>query len=479
MLVMLGSKRRCCDGITRRESLRVGALSLLGGAFNLPSVPALAKSAGSHVRAGKARSVIVLYLYGGAPWQDMLDMKPDAPAEIRGEFKPAPSNVPGITVCELLPRLGRWMHRAAIVRSVQHRGGDHNSLPSYTGDERPVDSTFTLDTYPPSMGSVCEYLKKGSSQQPGYVYLPNYLGWGQAIRRPGPYAGFLGKRYDPLFTECSPYVDNRPAKPHIWDTYQIRGEPRLPESVLREGITVDRLNTRRTLVQQIDDQLRRLPPPPQLTAHERTRQQAFSILTSPQVKAAFDLDKEDTRLRDRYGRTLFGASTLIARKLVETGVRFVNVTWDLYWERLGLGGPSWDTHGRNFVILRESHLPYFDLAYSALMEDLDSRGLLDETLVVVMSEMGRTPKINADAGRDHWTGCYSVLFAGAGIRGGTIYGASDALAAYVKDKPVSPGDICATIYECLGIDPDMPVHDHSGRPVPIANGGRAIREILA
>jgi hypothetical protein len=478
MLVLLGSKRRCCDGITRRESLRAGGLSVLGGFFNLPSLLALEGSPGAHTRPGKAKSVIVLYLYGGAPWQDMLDMKPDAPAEVRGEFKPVPSNVPGITVCEVLPRLGRWMHKAAVVRSVHHRGGDHNPLPSYTGDERPADSTFTLDTYPPSMGSVCEYLKRGRSQLPAYVYLPNYLGWGQVIRRPGPYAGFLGKRYDPLFTECSPYVDPRPATPHIWDTYPIRGEPRLPESDLREGITIDRLDTRRTLLEQIDDRLRRLGASPGLAAHDRVRQQAFSILTSPRVKAAFDLTKEDARLRDRYGRTLFGASTLVARKLVEAGVRFVNVTWDLYWDRLQLGGPSWDTHGRNFVLLREQLLPYFDLAYSALMDDLDSRGLLDQTLVVVMSEMGRTPWINADAGRDHWTGCYSVLFAGAGVRGGTVYGASDGLAAYVKDKPVSPGDICATIYECLGIDPEMPVHDHAGRPVPIANGGRPIGDIL-
>jgi hypothetical protein len=478
MLVMLGSKRACCDGITRRETLRAGALSLLGGAFNLPSLLALEQARTGQNRPAKAKSVIVLYLYGGAPWQDMLDMKPEAPAEIRGEFKPAPSNVPGIAVCELLPRLGRWMHKAAIVRSVRHRGGDHNPLPSYSGDERPVDSTFTLDTYPPSMGSVCEYLNKKPGALPAYVYLPNYLGWGQAIRRPGPYAGFLGKRYDPLFTQCSPYVENPPRTPHIWDTYPIRGEPHLPESAPREGITLDRLNARRTLVQQLDDRLRRQTLSG-LAGHDRMQEQAFSILTSPRVKAAFDLTREDARLRERYGRTLFGASTLIARKLVEAGVRFVNVTWDLYWDRLQLGGPGWDTHGRNFVILRESHLPYLDLTFSALMCDLDDRGLLDETLVVVMSEMGRTPRINQDAGRDHWCGCYSVLFAGAGIRGGTVYGSSDALAAFVKDNPVSPADICATIYECLGIDPELPVHDHAGRPFPIAHGGRPIREIMA
>ncbi len=181
---------------------------------------------------------------------------------------------------------------------------------------------------------------------------------------------------------------------------------------------------------------------------------------------------------DRYGRTLFGNSTLIARRLVEAGVRFVNVTWDLFWDRIQIDYDAWDTHTRNFAILRDNKLPHLDQTYSALMEDLSARGLLDETLVVLMSEMGRTPRVNANGGRDHWTYCYSVLLAGAGIRGGTVYGASDAQAAFVKDKPVSTSDICATIYHCLGIDPDMPVFDRSGRPTPVANGGSAIRDIL-
>ena len=170
---------------------------------------------------------------------------------------------------------------------------------------------------------------------------------------------------------------------------------------------------------------------------------------------------------------------MIARKLVETGVRFVNVTWDVYWERLQLQFDGWDTHTRNFSIMREYNLPYFDLAFSALLGDLESRGLLDETLVVVMSEMGRTPKINPSGGRDHWTYCYSHLFAGAGIRGGTVHGASDAQAAFVKDNPVSTGDICATIYQCMGIDPSTMVLDRTNRPLPIANGGQPIHEILA
>src|SRR5262249_41018219 len=193
----------------------------------------------------------------------------------------------------------------------------------------------------------------------------------------------------------------------------------------------------------------------------------------------FDLEKEDPRTLDRYGRTLFGHSTLIGRRLVEAGVRFVNVTWDLFWDRVKIDYDAWDTHTRNFPILRENKLPHFDQTYTAVLEDLDRRGLLDETLVVTMSEMGRTPKINGNGGRDHWTFCYSVMFAGAGIRGGTVYGASDAHAAYVKDNPVSTAAICATVYQCLGIDPHMPVYDRSARPIAVAQGGEPIRDILA
>jgi hypothetical protein len=244
-------------------------------------------------------------------------------------------------------------------------------------------------------------------------------------------------------------------------------------------LTLDRLSTRRDLLGQIDDQFRRADRQLTVGSFTQTQQRAFSLLTSSKLRAAFNLETEDPRLLDRYGRTLFGHSTVIARRLVEAGVRFVNVTWDLFWDRIKVDFDAWDTHTRNFPILRENKLPNLDMTYSALMEDLANRGLLDETLVVVMSEMGRTPRVNPSGGRDHWTYCYAVLLAGAGIRGGSVYGASDAQAAYVKDLPVSTSDICATIYQCLGIDPDMAVYDRSGRPHPVANGGRSIREILA
>jgi hypothetical protein len=479
MLTMLGSPRRCCDGVTRRETLKVGALSLLGGCFDLPSLLAIEESRSAHVRPGKAKSVILLYLLGGAATQDMWDLKPNAPAGVRSEFKPIATSVPGIQVCEHLPQMARWMHKAALVRSLNHKAGCHNCLPSYTGFEVPMPDQHPRDTDPPSMGSVCEYLKKDQSDIPAYVYLPCWLGWGQVFRRAGPYAGFLGKRFDPLISECQPYGDKdapatRPGYPRV-----VRGIPYLADSVLGADVTIDRLNHRRGLLHQIDDQVRRIESQPTLQTFGRTQQRAFSLLTASKVKAAFDLSKEDPRLLDRYGRTLFGQSALIGRRLVETGVRFVNVTWDLFWDRVQVDFDAWDTHQRNFPILKENKLPGLDQTFSALMHDLSDRGLLEETLVVIMSEMGRTPKVNPAGGRDHWTYCYGVLLAGAGIRGGTVYGASDAQAAFVKDLPTSTADICATIYQCLGIEPDMPVYDRGGRPIPIAQGGRAIREILA
>jgi hypothetical protein len=475
MLTMLGSPRRCCDGLTRRDTLTAGALTLLGGGFTLPN---LLRAEHAERRPGKAKSVILLYLLGGAATQDMWDLKPNAPTEVRGEFKPMATRVPGIQICEHLPRMAGWMHRAAIVRSVNHRAGCHNCLPSYTGDEVPRPDQHPRDTDPPSMGSVCEFLNHRHGDFPAYVYMPCWLGWGQAFRRAGPYAGFLGKRYDALTTECLPFAD-KGAKPSPGQPATVRGKPILPNSILDTDLTIDRLNTRRSLLQQIDDQRRRVDAQATLASYGRTQERAFSVLTSAKVRAAFDVESEDPRLLDRYGRTLFGHSTLLARRLVEAGVRFVNVTWDLFWDRIQIDYDAWDTHTRNFSILRDNKLPGLDQTFSALMQDLQDRRLLDETLVVVMSEMGRTPKINANAGRDHWTYCYSILFAGAGIRGGTVYGASDAQAAFVKDKPVSTGDICATIYECLGIDPELPVHDRSGRPVPVAHGGRPIRDILA
>jgi hypothetical protein len=404
---------------------------------------------------------------------------------VRGEFKPIATSVPGVQVCEHLPRMAKWMHRIAQVRSLNHKAGCHNCLPSYTGCEEPQPDQHPRDTHPPSMGSVCEYLRASrgvhppGGELPDYVYMPCWLGWGQAFRRGGPYAGFLGKRYDPLFTVCNPHSAPGDPVPAAGRPNVVRGMPLLADSELSAGLTVDRLDRRRGLLKQLDEQMRRAEGQVAVGSFDRVRQRAFDLLTSPKVRSAFDVSKEDPRLVDRYGRTLFGHSSLIARRLVEAGVRFVNVTWDLFWGPVQVDYDAWDTHTQNFAILRTNKLPHFDQTYTALLEDLERRGLLDETLVVVMSEMGRTPRVNGNAGRDHWTFCYGMWFAGAGIKGGTVVGASDAQAAYVKDRPVRRADVCATIYHCLGIDPEMPVHDAGGRPFPVAQGGRPIRDVLA
>jgi len=476
MLRALGHAARFCDGVTRRDALTVGASAVLGGGFTLPNLLA-AESRRTH--NARAKNVIVIYLHGGAPTQDMWDLKPEAPVEIRGEFKPIATNVPGIRICEHLPLTSKWMHKAAILRAVNHRAGCHNTLPSFSGSEQPVDINELVprDSYPPGMGAVVESLKPAGTDLPHYAALPSVLGWGFAIDRPGPHGGFLGKKCDPLWSACDPKIDAHPpaGRRPMW-----LGTPRLADATLAPDMTLDRLDTRRDLLEQLDAERRRVESAAAPATYSQTREKAFSLLTSSKLKAAFDLNRESPRTKDRYGHHLFGSSAIVARRLLEAGVRFVDLYWDGYPNRHPTNlDPYWDTHSNNFTQLKSVNLPYLDRTYSALLADLDDRGMLDETLVVMMSDMGRTPRVNGAAGRDHWTFCYSVVFAGAGVRGGTVCGASDAQAAYVKDRPVRPADICTTIYQLLGIDPEMAVMDKSNRPVPISHGGVPIQEILA
>jgi len=479
MLRVLGNPTRFCDGITRRDALTVGASTLLGAGLTLPNLLAAEeRRAVTGQRPGAAKSVIIVYLHGGAPTQDMWDLKPAAPPEIRGEFKPISTTVPGVQICEHLPHTAKWVHKLAIVRSVNHRAGCHNTLPSFTGSEQPVDVNEPIpkDGYPPGMGAVCEHLKPAGTDLPHYVAVPTVLGWGFNLDRPGPHGGFLGKRCDPLWSLADPKIDPKPpaGRRPMW-----LGTPRLADATLAPDMTIDRLDTRRTLLEQLDAEQRRVESTANPSQYDRTRQRAFGLLTASKLKDAFDLSKESPRTRDRYGHHLFGNSALVARRLVEAGVRFVDLYWDGYSYRFPTGlDPYWDTHSKNFEQMKQVNLPYLDQTYAALISDLHDRGLLDETLVVVMSDMGRTPRVNGAAGRDHWTFCYSVVFAGAGVRGGTVCGASDAQAAYAKDRPVRPADICATVYQQLGIDPDMPVYDKANRPVAVGQGGEVIREII-
>jgi hypothetical protein len=480
MLRVLGNPRRFCDGITRREALTIGASTVLGAGFTLPNLFASeSRNAAVSRQAALAKNVIVIYLHGGAPTQDMWDLKPNAPVEIRGEFKPISTNVPGIQICEHMPKTAKWMHKIAILRSVNHRAGCHNTLPSFTGSEQPVDVNELIprDTYPPGMGAVCESLKPAGTDLPHYVALPTVLGWGFALDRPGPHGGFLGKKYDPLWSTTKPRIDPAPpaGRRPMW-----LGEPQLADATLAADMTIDRLDNRRSLLQQLDSEQRRVESSGTQNQYNATRQRAFDLLTASKLKTAFDLSHESPKTKDRYGHHLFGNSAIVARRLIEAGVRFVDLYWDGYQSRVPTSlDPYWDTHSNNFEQLKRVNLPYLDQTYAALLGDLDDRGLLDETCIVMMSDMGRTPRVNGNAGRDHWTFCYSVVFAGAGVKGGTICGQSDSQAAYVKDRPVRPADICSTVYHLMGIDPDMPVYDKSNRPVPIAQGGQVIGEILA
>lgn len=475
MLTMLGSPRRCCDGMTRRETLRAGALTGLGG-FGLTQM--LQAEHQGIATPGKAKNVIFIFLLGGAATQDMYDLKPNAPAEVRGEFRPIPTTVPGIEVCEHLPKFAQIAHQFAFIRSVSHKAGCHNCLPCYTGFDVIPPDQHPRPTDAPSIGSVLQYLAGTRPETPQYVYMPNWLGWGQSFRRAGPYGGFLGKQFDALTTECLPYYDKDSFKPAPGNPQTVRGAPVLPSTSLEDGMTIDRLNLRRSLLTQIDDERRRLDQAAALGSYQRNQQQAFEILTSPDMRRAFDLSQEDPKTVEQYGQTLFGNTALIGRRLIEAGVRFVNVTWDLFWGPVNVDYDAWDTHTNNFRILKNNKLPGFDQTMFALMTDLQQRGLLEETLVVVTSEMGRTPRINGNAGRDHWTNCYGSLLAGAGIKGGTVYGASDAQAAYVAENPVRPADLVATIYRSLGIDPATRIPDQTGRPIEIAQGGHEISEVM-
>src|SRR5438034_1020659 len=284
-ITVLGSMRRACSGPTRRETLKAGAVSLLGGIFGLPSLVAEGArvsggTSGSSARPARAKSVVLLYLQGGPPTQDMFDLKPGAPDGVGGEFKPIASSAPGIDVCELLPRTARWMHKAAVVRSVYHNGGCHKNLPMYTGFDINLPDEEFRDSDPPSMGSVCAYLDRETQKElPTYAYLPCSLGWGEGRKKAGPHGGFLGRRYDPFCTECTAYVDHPPDE--IWKPQVVRGEPRLTDTELPPGITLDRLSGRRRLVEQFDEQFRALEARRDFGSYPRHEQLALEMLTSP------------------------------------------------------------------------------------------------------------------------------------------------------------------------------------------------------
>ena len=479
MLHILGKQTKFCDGMTRRELMRVGGLSLFGG-MTLSRMLAAASDGNTIRSEAPAKSVILFNLLGGPSHLDMFDMKPLAPVEIRGEFKPIASSLPGLPICEHLPQTARQMHKATLIRTVTHSYNTHNPLAMMTGYAAgPNEQLSAKPTDPPDIGAICQYLKMGPPHMPGAVCMPCYPGYGQngdypGMSRPGPYGGFLGKRYDPLFSECNPRFDRQPKMSH-YDPVRPMGAPQLPSLDVLPEMSVDRMDRRRSLLSQLNEQFSRATTVSAIDRMDEVQQQAVSLLTSNGVRDAFDLDQEPDKLRDRYGRHMMGSSMLIARRLVEAGVPFVSVHAEIF----GHMGHSYDTHENNFGMLKNESLPVLDMVYPALIEDLEQRGLLDSTLVVVMGEMGRSPLVNKKAGRDHWPRCGFSLLTGGGVKRGMVYGSTDKHATYPVTNPVSPGDVVATIYHLLGIDPHMTVTDQQGRPVPIAHGGDPITELLA
>jgi hypothetical protein len=434
--------------VSRRHALEIGGIALAG--LTLPRL--LEAEANGRTREGSARSVILLFQFGGPSHIDTFDPKPEAPLEIRGEFKSIPASVPGVEICEHLPRLAAMADRYALIRSVHHNRSSHNpgAYYSLTGREPLVDRVTlnaSADDFP-HPGSVTDYLlaRRGfRSQVPVFVSLPTMIADGP-FRTPGEFAGLLGKKHDPLFITRDP---NAP-------------DFNVAELALPSGIGVERVEDRRALLAQVSA-LSRLGEAAAVKGMSAYQARALDLLTSPATQRAFAIAEEPEKVRDRYGRTTYGQSCLMARRLVEAGVRFVTVYYSA-----GIGG--WDTHQNNFSTLRESRLPQTDRSVSALLEDLAARGLLDETLVYWTGDFGRTPKVNGTAGRDHWPQCQTVLMAGGGAPGGRVYGASDGSGAYPERDPVLPDDITATVYHALGFDPETEIEDQLGRPMPISKG---------
>ena len=419
------------DLFGRRDFMRIGSLGSLG----------LTLSGALRGGAKKDISCILVWQSGGSPHTDTFDMKPDAPLEIRGEFKPISTNVPGIQVCEHLPFTARQADKFTILRSMKSKENNHERAINYL-----LTGYLPLPTLEfPSMGSVVSKELGAKNGMPPYVAVPNTF--------PSYGAGFLGGAYNP-FIAGDANVSG----------YRVR------DLALPADVDWSRVGNRKYLLNQMDAKFKAIETSPDFGAMDAFEQRAYDLLSSPVAKKAFDIQAEPEALREQYGRTPVGQGCLLARRLVESGVRFVTVA---------KGWLNYDTHGDNFNTMQKILLPEFDRAFAALLEDLDQRGMLDTTLVIANGEFGRTPKINSDAGRDHHCKAWSVVFAGAGITGGRVLGATDKTGTEVTDLPVEPEDLLYTIYSILGIDPTKEHHTPIGRPVKNANGGSMIKGLVA
>jgi hypothetical protein len=485
MLEIPGRLQSVCQGVTRRQLLQAGGAGLFG--LSLPKL-LQAEEASSPVLP-KAKSVIFLFLFGGPSQLETFDLKPQAASKVRGPYLPISCRTPELLISEKLPQCAAISDKFAVVRTLSHSFNDHSGGGHYVQTGKrwhiPIGGGFNATPQDwPSMGSVVEYLAQNSPRTvnrnavrpgdlPSYIVLPNSLGkiqtYSVQLKRPGEYAGWLGRGYDPITTSID--KKNSQDNPYFRDcsdqelTFQIDG------LVSQEAMSAGRLGQRQSLLAQFDQKLRGLDSEKTLSAYDRFQQRALSLVASEKTRKALDLQQESASVRDRYGRHLFGQSTLMARRLVEAGVRYVTVHWD------APDGYSWDSHV-NSKDVGDHLIPGLDQTLSALLMDLDERGMLDDTMVVCLGEMGRTPTGNANWGRDHWSTLFSAVVAGGGTHGGMVLGQTDRDAAYAVTPPYKPEDLAATIYYALGIDPELRLPDALGRPVGIVDEGKPILELF-
>jgi hypothetical protein len=504
MFSIQGSRRTLCDGLSRRELLQVGGLSAFGWglAEHLQGQPFALGDDRPAASFGKAKACILLFLYGSPPQHETFDPKPDAPVEIQGEMKAITTKVPGISICERLPRTANIIDRTTIVRSLTHPYPLHgvayavSGLPTYTPDleARPRDVRHW-----PYIGSVVDYVQskrssdntRGSEQSsavPRHMGLPWMLNsHTDLLVNAGPFSGFLSSNHNPVWTD---FVGEgtRPVPMYTDDQRQAFRDPfggitdagkfELSRSaVLPKEMSIEQLGLRQSLLAQLNRARRSIDGVSSIEFKGK-QEQALSLLTSTRVQQALDVSQESKALREDYGMTLFGQSCLVARRLIESGATFVSVFWDGFGQ---FANCAWDTHNNHFPRLKEYLLPGFDAAYPALIRDLEARGMLDDTLVLCLSEHGRTPQIDSKpkgAGRHHWSQAYSAILAGGGIGRGQVVGRTDKIGGEVVDNPISPKDVLATSFHLLGIDPHLIVHDMQGRPVPISGSGQVRHELL-
>ncbi|RLS30617.1 MAG: DUF1501 domain-containing protein [Planctomycetota bacterium] len=458
---------RLARSCSRRELIRVGGLGALG--VSLPLLAGARRRGADRLPAGsrpRATSCLLIFLSGGPPQHETFDPKPAAPIEIRGPFLPIATSVAGIQFCELLPRTAMQAGRMCVIRSMTTGIHSHSTSGCFmlTGHE-PVSVAESVPPSAqdwPSIAGAVGALRPAERSPLDAVVIPEPIFNNPAIPWPGQNGGFMGAAWHPHLLRCDPSADR----------IEIDGLTALA------GMTSLRLDDRRDLLGQLDRHRHRAINSPAMTELDRFQQEAFDLLHSGATREALAIEREPAASRDRYGRGKFGQSLLLGRRLIEAGVRLVQVNWPREPGDMSAGNPLWDTHQDNAGRLKNVLCPQFDVAYSALLEDLHARGMLDETLVVVMGEFGRTPAINAGGGRDHWGSVFSVALAGGGVPGGSVIGSSDDRGALPADRPARPPDLAATIFQLLGIPPDHEFRDPLNRPLSVITGGRPLREIV-